>query len=212
MYALGLVRVAEHGGGQRLAGAHLLYEPLERVRYAVVLGRADALGQLGPLAVDVVGQEQPAARVGRQEQLAKQPCGVRQLIGPAGQETPFREGGVKAHGLHLAHAQAHRDGGRAVHLLEPAHDAGHVRMPHRTAAQHGGYERVQICVLVVELGEQGYTQRGGFELVGLQRAQEHAGHYFLAPVVHLFRLSICAGQSILMQLIIIADTSCFSYS
>ena len=186
IYRLGLLGVGEDGRAQILAGAHELDEPPHGVGLAVILRRADFLGELVLLAVHVVGQQQAAARVRRAEQLAEERGRVRQLAAPAGEVSPLGEGGVEAQRPHLADAQRDGHGRRAVQLLEPARDARHVRIAHGAAAQHRGYERIHIRVPALELREQHGAHRARLEALRPQCAQEHARHYLLAPEIHSF--------------------------
>ena len=189
VYGLGLVRVGHNARAQILVLAHQLYQPLQRVGHAVVFRGAYAVGQLGLLAVHIVGQQQSAARVRSREQFTQQLGRAVQLALAAGEVAPFGEGGVKAAGAHLAHAYSHRHGHGAVQQLQAAHYARHVRAFYRPAAQHAGYERVEVGVLPLKLVEQHHAHRGGLELVRAQRAQKHAGHDLLAAVFHANRLT-----------------------
>lgn len=120
-YVLRVLLRAERADGDALAGAHELHEAQDGVGVLVVAPGSDALGKALPLPLDVVGQQQAAAGVGAQQQLAQEPRGRLQQALPPGQAAVLREGGVKARGLDLAHAADH---GLRPQAVEPVHIRG----------------------------------------------------------------------------------------
>ena len=74
-----------------------------------------------PTALPRAVQQQAAAGVGAQQQLAQEPRGRLQQALPPGQAAVLREGGVKARGLDLAHAADH---GLRPQAVEPVHIRG----------------------------------------------------------------------------------------
>ena len=197
MYVLRGLLGAEGADGDGLVGAHELYEPKDGVGVLVVPLGAYPLGQAGALALHVIGQEQPAAGVRREQQLAEQ---LRRLVEQAvvpGQEAILGEGCVKAGGLYLAYAA---DNGLHAQAVQPVHIGGkavEVRAADGAAPQHVGDERVHGRRLGVELREQAQAQRRGFELVGAQGGQEHARQDLLAPKLHPAPLLSCESPDII---------------
>ena len=184
VYGLRRLLAAQRAGGDGLAGAHQLHQALHGVGVLVVFLRADALAELVALAVHIVRQQQPAARVGAQQQLAQQGGHLAQQRRALRQQAVLREGGEEAAALHLAHAAHGALRLRAVEGIQARGDALHVRQAHRPAAQHAGYQRVHGGRLRVQLAEQRERQRPRFEFPRAQGRQPHAGQQFFAPVVH----------------------------
>ena len=177
------VRAAQSAHGVGLVGAHVLYKPADGPASAVVAQGLDPLKQLFPLAVHILGQEQAAAGVGIEPQLADQRDHVLQLAA-LGQIPVFRKIREEAHRVdlsQLAHARLHS---RSVKSVQPGGDRAHIGERSGAPAEDIGDRRVFRGSFPVQLSQKRGAQAPGFEFVGSKSREPHTGGQLRAEIIH----------------------------
>ena len=181
---LGLLLAAQAADGEVLKAAHLLDAAGEGIAAFVVDAAADALQQLLLLAVHILGQQQAAPGLGREQHVRHQAHGAGQQRFSPGQIGLLREAAVKADAMDLAHPAHHRLNGRAVKLVHPAAQGFHIAVAGGAPAEHIGEQGVHGSALPPQLGQQGKTHACGLEFVAAQMAEKYAGQKLCPGILH----------------------------
>ena len=182
--AAGRLLVAQAQHAVRLAGAHLLHQPDVRPVPLVVPQGTEGIDEVFLLAVHVFAEKASAPGDGVQQQLAQHGGHRLKELLAAGREGVVDEPGGEAHALALAllaDGVVHRC---AVEGVQRGGQALHVRAAHRTAAQHGGQQRVGGGRLPAQASDKVQRQAAGFEFTGGQIRQEHVLHDLPTVFIH----------------------------
>ena len=161
-----------HDLGQAVAGIHPLVVDLA----------PDAVQQVGLLPGHIVGPEDAVFRGGVQQHLAQQGGGGLQNGLPLQGVGVVQETGHKAHALGLALVAHHGLDGSAIQLVQGGGHGLHIRVGPGAPAEHGGDQGILRRRGPVQGGHQSDGQIRAFELVGVDRAQPHAGEQL--PALH----------------------------
>ena len=180
--------VAQTADAVGLIAAHLLQKPQVRPVPLIVADGADAVQQVGPLAVHIFRQIPAVAGDGVQQQLPQQGGGGLQQLFSLGGEAVVHYRGHKADALAL---RPLADGGVDLGPIEPVHGGGQlldVRAAHGAPLEHQRQQRPIGRRFPAQGGDELGGQAAGFELFGRQIGEIYPVHDLAAGLLHMRHL------------------------
>ena len=171
-----------------MIAAHLLQKPQVRPVPLIVADGADAVQQVGPLAVHIFRQIPAVAGDGVQQQLPQQGGGGLQQLFSLGGEAVVHYRGHKADALAL---RPLADGGVDLGPIELVHGGGQlldVRAAHGAPLEHQRQQRPIGRRFPAQGGDELGGQAAGFELFGRQIGEIYPVHDLAAGLLHMRHL------------------------